>query len=150
MRKSHATNSGSDRFSWNNDYSHERYFCHCDGEKTLNLKTSWTKRNPGRRYWACPKYGTNGYCGIFIWLDGEMCERSKQIIPGLLKKIDKFEDEINECKINEKKLEAELRIAKGKERVISDQLNAMKKMSNYKIIVLVICVFVISYVMTTY
>ncbi|GFP87700.1 hypothetical protein PHJA_000913700 [Phtheirospermum japonicum] len=96
MRKSHATNSGSDKFSWNNDYSHEKHFCYCDGEKTLILKTTWTKRNLGRRYWACPKYGTNGYCEIFIWLDGEMCERSKQIIPGLLKKIDKLEDEINE------------------------------------------------------
>ncbi|KAL3619908.1 hypothetical protein CASFOL_034820 [Castilleja foliolosa] len=35
----------------------EKHFCRCGHQ--LPLKTSWTKSNPGRRYWACPSYGVN-------------------------------------------------------------------------------------------
>ena len=34
-------------------------------------------------------------CGFWAWLDPEMCERSKQVIPGLLKKIQQLESEIS-------------------------------------------------------
>ncbi|KAL3634038.1 hypothetical protein CASFOL_021092 [Castilleja foliolosa] len=33
----------------------EKHFCRCGIE--LPLKTSWTKNNPGIRYWTCPNYG---------------------------------------------------------------------------------------------
>ena len=34
-------------------------------------------------------------CGFWAWLDPEICERSKQVIPGLLKKIQQLESEIS-------------------------------------------------------
>ncbi|CAL8994219.1 unnamed protein product [Prunus brigantina] len=32
-------------------------------------------------------------CRFFQWFDAEMCERSKSLIPGLLRKIDRVEKE---------------------------------------------------------
>ncbi|KAG5617992.1 hypothetical protein H5410_017816 [Solanum commersonii] len=29
----------------------------CKHEILLNLQTSWSKLNPGRRFWSCPCYG---------------------------------------------------------------------------------------------
>lgn len=66
-------------------------FCTCGVE--LPLKTSWTLNNPGRRFRACPSYGTPAYCGAFQWWDPEMCSRSKQIIPGLKKEIADLKDD---------------------------------------------------------
>ncbi|KAL7143962.1 hypothetical protein ABFS83_08G226700 [Erythranthe nasuta] len=67
-------------------------YCRC-GLK-LEVKTSWTPLNPGRRFVTCPHRGDKG-CKLFIWCDPEMCERSKQIIPGLLKKIDSLEAQLD-------------------------------------------------------
>ncbi|XP_050220650.1 uncharacterized protein LOC126671004 [Mercurialis annua] len=36
----------------------------------LYLYTSWTQKNPGRRFWRCSKYKTDD-CGAFQWYDGE-------------------------------------------------------------------------------
>ncbi|PWA56774.1 zinc finger, GRF-type [Artemisia annua] len=48
------------------------------------IKTSWTNRNPGRRFYGCPQMD----CNRFIdWLDPEMCQRSVVIIPGLLRSL---------------------------------------------------------------
>nr|GMD79742.1 zinc finger, GRF-type [Ipomoea batatas] len=57
---------------------------HCD--ESLNLRTSWTNDNPGRRYWNCGqnKGRGGGRCGFVRWYDPPMCSRSKTIIPGLL------------------------------------------------------------------
>lgn len=92
--------------------------CHCG--KQLNLKTAWTNDNPGRRYWECgPKKVSSVYCLIFFkknyawtslisfvqgmnvvgcgfirWFDPPMCARAMKIIPGLLRRINKNEEEI--------------------------------------------------------
>ncbi|KAK4851415.1 hypothetical protein QYF36_014941 [Acer negundo] len=42
------------------------------------LCTSWTNANPGRRFWGCSN---------FRWYDPPIGERSKQIIPELLRRI---------------------------------------------------------------
>ncbi|KAL8197747.1 hypothetical protein R6Q57_024281 [Mikania cordata] len=56
-------------------------FCGCGKEAVI--RTSWTSRNPGRRFYSCPDQGSN--CSFITWVDPEMCPRSILIISGLLK-----------------------------------------------------------------
>ncbi|XP_060206373.1 uncharacterized protein LOC132634081 [Lycium barbarum] len=50
------------------------------------MKTSWTIRNPSRRYW-CPRS-----CDFYSWKDKESTDpRSKSVIPKLIDKIGKLE-----------------------------------------------------------
>ncbi|KAL8223347.1 hypothetical protein R6Q57_018822 [Mikania cordata] len=52
-------------------------FCAC-GKQAI-VRSSWTSKNPGRRFFSCPEQ---------VSLDGfdpPMCDRSVDIIPGLLK-----------------------------------------------------------------
>ncbi|XP_012839459.1 PREDICTED: uncharacterized protein LOC105959844 [Erythranthe guttata] len=66
--------------------------CYCSRRTTM--KTSWTELNPGRRYETCQKYREIGGCNYFAWVDPPMCERSRQIIPGLLRRINNNEKEL--------------------------------------------------------
>ncbi|KAF5472382.1 hypothetical protein F2P56_009104 [Juglans regia] len=51
-----------------NDDIIESPTCWC-GLKTP-IKTSYTKKNPGRRFFACPKYNTgDAMCEFFVWVD---------------------------------------------------------------------------------
>ncbi|PHU22437.1 hypothetical protein BC332_07544 [Capsicum chinense] len=58
----------------------------CNHSLLLHLKTSWSDNNLGRRFWSCPYYGSNK-CNFFLWRDGVVDERSKFIIPKLVKKV---------------------------------------------------------------
>ncbi|CAH9067921.1 unnamed protein product [Cuscuta europaea] len=62
----------------------------------LKMLTSWTDDNPGRRFLTCSTLKGNGGCKMFEWVDPEMCPRSKMIIPGLLRKINKLQVELEE------------------------------------------------------
>ncbi|KAM3340390.1 hypothetical protein P3S68_030260 [Capsicum galapagoense] len=75
----------------------------CNHGLLLYLKTSWYDNNPGRRFWSFPYYGSNK-CNFFIWRDGVVDERSKFIIPKLMKKV----KDMNEM----------LKIMKTKEEVV--------------------------------
>ncbi|PIN03175.1 hypothetical protein CDL12_24306 [Handroanthus impetiginosus] len=46
-----------------------------------------------------------GGCSYFAWIDPPMCSRSRQIIPGLLWRINKIEDELKKvkCPMKDKK-----------------------------------------------
>ena len=44
-------------------------------------------------------HNKNLKCGFFEWLDPPMCSRSKQIIPGLLKKINRLENDTESLSI---------------------------------------------------
>ncbi|KAK1430141.1 hypothetical protein QVD17_12682 [Tagetes erecta] len=57
----------------------------CSCGSCTTIRTSWTEANPGRRFHCC-----RSGCGFVEWLDPKMCERSRIVIPGLLKRI-------NEC-----------------------------------------------------
>ncbi|KAF5481923.1 hypothetical protein F2P56_002534 [Juglans regia] len=51
-----------------NDFVMEAPTCWC-GLKTP-LKMSYIKKNPGRRFFACPKYNTGDVrCDFFVWAD---------------------------------------------------------------------------------
>ncbi|XP_041013231.1 uncharacterized protein LOC121256484 [Juglans microcarpa x Juglans regia] len=62
------TMASSQSSSLDNDFVMESPTCWC-GLKTP-LKTSYTKKNPGRRFFACPKYNTeDARCEFFVWAD---------------------------------------------------------------------------------
>ncbi|KAL8226529.1 hypothetical protein R6Q57_016361 [Mikania cordata] len=73
-------------------------FCGCGKEAVI--RTSWTSRYPGRRFYSCPDQESS--CSFITWVDPEMCPRSILIIPGLLKSKNKAERKCraatDECK----------------------------------------------------
>ncbi|KAF3684103.1 putative disease resistance protein-like [Capsicum annuum] len=77
----------------------------CNHGLLLHLKTSWSDNNSGRRFRSCSYYGSNK-CNFFLWRDGVVDERSKFIIPKLVKKV----KDMNEM----------LKIVKTKEELVGD------------------------------
>ncbi|KAL3646825.1 hypothetical protein CASFOL_009369 [Castilleja foliolosa] len=75
-----AQNGSGSRSS--SSYGNAAVRCHCGIQ--LELVTSWTDENPGRRFQACPNYKK-------LWFDEEMCSRSRKVIPGFLRKTNKLE-----------------------------------------------------------
>ncbi|XP_031129330.1 uncharacterized protein LOC116031041 [Ipomoea triloba] len=71
--------------------------CHC-GQR-LKLQTSWTNDNPGRRYWECRSENGGQICGFVRWYDPPMCARLKRIILGLLRRINRNEEDIARLKM---------------------------------------------------
>ncbi|CAL8994907.1 unnamed protein product, partial [Prunus brigantina] len=74
----------------------------CCGKQTQEF-TSWTDVNLGRRFFGCAKHGRGQGCNFFQWIDDpklpvdktmnppgsidpRMCERSRTVITGLLRK----------------------------------------------------------------
>ncbi|GKC84430.1 zinc finger, GRF-type containing protein [Tanacetum coccineum] len=63
--------------------------CACGLEAMI--RTSWTNRKPGRRFYGCPTLSST--CVNFLkWYDPPMCQRSVQIIPGLLRSRNELEE----------------------------------------------------------
>ncbi|KAG8367251.1 hypothetical protein BUALT_Bualt16G0053100 [Buddleja alternifolia] len=56
----------------------------------------------------CPNYGKPSYCGVFDWLDPEICERGKELLPDMHKRIMRMEDDIYWFNRREKILKDEL------------------------------------------
>ncbi|XP_031106993.1 uncharacterized protein LOC116011730 [Ipomoea triloba] len=71
----------------------------CVCGQRLKLQTSWTNDNPGRRYWECCFENGGQRCGFVRWHDAPMCARSRKIIPGLLRMINRNEEEIAKLKM---------------------------------------------------
>ncbi|KAK4345657.1 hypothetical protein RND71_035833 [Anisodus tanguticus] len=64
----------------------------CNHGFVLPMKTSWTSRNPDRKYWACPYYRGPRSCDFYCWRDKESIDpRSKFVIPKLIEKIGELE-----------------------------------------------------------
>ncbi|KAG8382761.1 hypothetical protein BUALT_Bualt05G0110900 [Buddleja alternifolia] len=76
--------------------------CYCG--QLAKVKTSWTDGNSARRFFGCQSYEENGGCGFFSWLDPPMCERSKNVIPGLLRSIRSMEEAERKANKRERKL----------------------------------------------
>ncbi|XP_060190210.1 uncharacterized protein LOC132619278 [Lycium barbarum] len=71
-----------------------RTMVQCQHGNLLQMQTSWSKNNLGRRYWSCPYYGAQK-CKFFRWRDrDEVDPRSKFILPKLVNKIRDLEKEL--------------------------------------------------------
>ncbi|KAJ1400925.1 Zinc finger, GRF-type [Sesbania bispinosa] len=57
-------------------------FCMCG--VPCKIQTSWTEKNPGRRFFGCGNYGMLHHCQYFSWIDQATCERSTKVMNGLL------------------------------------------------------------------
>ncbi|KAL3633625.1 hypothetical protein CASFOL_022387 [Castilleja foliolosa] len=79
--------SDSRSSSSNGNAAAVRYHCGIQ----LELVTSWTEGNPGRRFQACHNHKMPSCCEFFRWFDEEMCSRSKEVVPGLLRETNKLE-----------------------------------------------------------
>ncbi|GJS75718.1 hypothetical protein Tco_0725599 [Tanacetum coccineum] len=55
------------------------------------IRTSWTNRNPCRHFYGCPTLSPT-YVNFLRWYDPPMCQRSVQIIPGLLRSRNELEE----------------------------------------------------------
>ncbi|XP_019184342.1 PREDICTED: uncharacterized protein LOC109179290 [Ipomoea nil] len=88
---SHSSSSSTTRKTYMYGEWISTEVCECGQE--LSLRTSWTNDNPGRRYWECSGCKDGSSYTFVKWYDPPMCPRSKRIIPGLLKKINKCEEE---------------------------------------------------------
>ena len=65
----------------------------------LQMQTSWSDRNPGRRFWSCPHYESTN-CKFFRWRDKERVdERSQFILPRLVNKINELEENYERVKM---------------------------------------------------
>ncbi|CAH9063212.1 unnamed protein product [Cuscuta epithymum] len=68
---------------------------YCECGQQMKLLTTWKPENCGRRFWKCIGSQTYEGCGLMEWFDPPMCKRSQKIIPGLLKKINGYEEKIS-------------------------------------------------------
>ena len=76
----------------------QRLVCYCG--KVATVRTSWTVANPGRKFYGCEEYAQKG-CGFFKWYDGtcDRCDRSTEIIGGLLTTIRDLELQIKKLEV---------------------------------------------------
>ncbi|GKB91953.1 hypothetical protein Tco_0964225 [Tanacetum coccineum] len=64
---------------------------HCARGLKAVIRTSWTNRNPCRRFYGCPTLSLT-YVNFLRWYDPPMCQRSVQIILGLLRSRNELEE----------------------------------------------------------
>ncbi|KAK9989033.1 hypothetical protein SO802_029272 [Lithocarpus litseifolius] len=76
--------------------------CYCPSPQKPVLVISWTDNNPGRRFYGCPNYWIGKKCKFFQWVDDEICERGKVLIPEMRQRILKLQAEVSTCKKREK------------------------------------------------
>ncbi|GJV04335.1 hypothetical protein Tco_1337904 [Tanacetum coccineum] len=75
--------------------------CACGLEAAI--RTSWTNRNPCRRFYGFPTLSST--CVNFLrWYDPPMCQRSVQIIPGLLRSGNELEEILSMVEEKRRKL----------------------------------------------
>ncbi|GER44584.1 GRF zinc finger containing protein [Striga asiatica] len=67
-----------------------------------------------------------GFCDFFIWLDPEICDRAKNIISGLLEKMNKYRHEIDQYKLRESEAAVRLEVAMRELQKIQNDLTASK------------------------
>ncbi|XP_012827969.1 PREDICTED: uncharacterized protein LOC105949220 [Erythranthe guttata] len=115
--------------------------CYC--ARMAIMKTSWTDLNPGRRFAICPKYKQIGGCKYYVWIDPPMCDRSRNIIPGLLRNINKYEDELKKYGVELKKCEDELKKCEDDLKKCEEQLIKKGAREKWLWIALTIAMFLV-------
>ncbi|KAG8370978.1 hypothetical protein BUALT_Bualt13G0039400 [Buddleja alternifolia] len=95
----------------------------CDCRMASKLQCAWTDANPGRRFYGCGQYGQVGECRYFAWFDPPMCERSRHVIPGLLRSLRRVETELHRVKTEFDPMEAQLRRVETKLHRVDTELH---------------------------
>ncbi|KAB1223183.1 hypothetical protein CJ030_MR2G011920 [Morella rubra] len=88
------------------DLGVEAHFCNCDIQ--ASLKTSWTEKNLGRRFWGCPRFGKKSMplaCVYFAWYDPPLYKRTLEFFPPLMRRIKMLEAELQKQREKERRLE---------------------------------------------
>ncbi|KAJ1382624.1 Zinc finger, GRF-type [Sesbania bispinosa] len=67
-------------------------FCTCG--VNCKLQTSWTEKNPGRRFFGCGNYGSVEACNFFSWYDPPTSERATKILWSIMQKNEKLKQQI--------------------------------------------------------
>ncbi|XP_042752055.1 uncharacterized protein At4g04775-like [Lactuca sativa] len=77
--------------------------CKCNEE--ASIFTSWTAKNPGRRFYGCPNYKDESMnCKYFTWIDDELTiQRYKDLLFNMNHDMKGMEDEIKKLKLKLKK-----------------------------------------------
>ncbi|KAL3627308.1 hypothetical protein CASFOL_028671 [Castilleja foliolosa] len=117
-----AQNGSGSRSS--SSYGNAAVRCHCGIQ--LELVTSWTDDNPGRRFQACPNYKMPSCCGFFRWFDEKMSEQEKnkfvQVVlerqANVLEKHSAVMEKHSAVIEDQRNLTAELQMFKKKERML--------------------------------
>ncbi|GER38052.1 GRF zinc finger family protein [Striga asiatica] len=114
----------------------------CDCDKVARLQTAWTPANAGRRYFDCAEKA----CRFWNWFDPPMCARSKEIIPGLLRKINRLEAETNRHSVEPaNELQEKERYIKKMKKL--EKQNAQLRQKNRILLVLVVMSMVWMFIM---
>ncbi|KAG8379095.1 hypothetical protein BUALT_Bualt07G0052500 [Buddleja alternifolia] len=98
----------------------------CYSSQPRTLRCSWTSSNPGRRFYGCEQYGMVGGCNYFFSFDPPMCERSRQVIPELLRSIDRTESQLHHVQAELRQVQAELRTVETELQRVSQRGKRMK------------------------
>ncbi|XP_074373847.1 uncharacterized protein LOC141714213 [Apium graveolens] len=113
-----------------NSSSVNRVICDC-GLNAL-IRTLWTNKNPGRRFWSCQKNKDERSCNFFMWIDDEMSGRARNLLCELTQRNVMLEQ-------NLLKLEEKLYKMKKKKKMIKKQ----KQTQNLLLCTVVVCMFAI-------
>ncbi|KAG8369200.1 hypothetical protein BUALT_Bualt15G0126400 [Buddleja alternifolia] len=83
--------------------------CGCD--QVPQVRTAWTKKNPGRKFIGCVNRNIPGGCDAFDWIEDEVCDKGMQIGRTLLTRLDEKEEKLkaiqavnDTLKVNNKKM----------------------------------------------
>ncbi|CAH8353450.1 unnamed protein product [Eruca vesicaria subsp. sativa] len=106
--------SGSSRRRQN--YGPKLCFCHLE----TAIRQGWTDKNPGRRFYGCPRFKEKNGCNFFAWFDEEdgtlwqtrALIEARDEIPEKTEKIEQLEDTIADLRTNLEKLQNEEEIVK--------------------------------------
>ncbi|KAL8547073.1 hypothetical protein ACS0TY_006701 [Phlomoides rotata] len=88
--------------------------------------TSWKNENVGRRFLGCKRYPMDGYCTFFKWVDTPLCDRAKQIIPGLLRRINEQKATIQNLEFELVKLEEKSRKMQSVICSLEEEIRSLK------------------------
>lgn len=74
---------------------------HCVCRMLVVERTAWTENNAGRRFVSCVN-GRRG-CKYFRWVDPPVCDRGHVFIMGLIRRIERTEEELEKMMVLQEK-----------------------------------------------
>ncbi|CAH9120344.1 unnamed protein product [Cuscuta epithymum] len=147
-RKSESDDSVKLRNIYERPYTGRSRFCRCMNANGTRVKaslwTSWTDKNPGRRFHGCRYYEKDG-CGFFEWHDEPLTDRAMHVINELKwgnRRLQSAMFEL-ECDSLAQKLESEVEEVNSRKDAVHLELERKTKMKKNCVIVVLFCVLVV-------